>query len=133
MMYLLLTLFFASLSSIIFMIGKKLVIIQNEKTTHSEEVLFELPYIKEIKHATIKNAKKHGYAGLVATLRLYVRSSDFIKDKYKKLKEKIEERKNKNSLNGEKQEISKFLKVIGDYKHRIREIKHKIRKEEENN
>ena len=36
----------------------------------------------------------------------------------------------KNNINGEKKEISKFLKIIGDYKNKIREIKHRIKKEE---
>lgn len=129
-MYLLLILFFSSLFLIIFMIGRKLVTTTQEQILNQEEVLFEFPYLKEVKHITITSIKKHGYSGLVTTLRFYIRSINFLKYRYAETKNKIKNRNNKNHINGEKQEISKFLKIIGDYKQKIREIKHKIKKEE---
>ncbi|MFA6076864.1 MAG: hypothetical protein WC735_02200 [Candidatus Paceibacterota bacterium] len=130
MMYFLLILFFASLASIIIMIGRRLAVLKHEQDLNHEEILFELPYLKEIKHITIQNTKRHGYALLVMIIRSYVRSADFLKNKYQEVKIKIRNMSIENNTNGEKKEISKFLKVVGDYKHKIRELKHKIKKEE---
>lgn len=127
----LLIIFFASLISIITMIGRKLAVLKNKEIpSHHEEVLFELPYLKEAKHLTITGIRKSGYALLVTTVRFYVRSTNFLKDKYTEIKSKIKSMSTARHINGEKKEISKFLKIIGDYKHKIREIKHKIKKEE---
>lgn len=129
-MYIILILFFASLVSIIIMIGRKLVLIKQDTVLNHEEISFELPYLKEVKHITIAGIKKHGYVLLVATVRSYVLGMNILKNKYEEIKTKIKDRNNKNHINGEKKEISKFLKIIGEYKHKIREIKHKIKKEE---
>jgi len=129
-MYILLILFFASLFSIILLIGRKLITLKQEQILNQEEVLFELPYLKEVKHITVTNVRKHGYALLVAILRFYIRGTNFSKSQYEKVKIKITNMHNRNQINGEKKEISKFLKIIGDYKNKIREIKHKIKKEE---
>ncbi len=130
MMYLLLILFFASLLSIIVMIGRKLAVLEHEQVLNHQDVLLELPYLKEIKNITVQNIKKYGYTGLVTMLRLYIRFTNFLKDKYKEVKTKIRNMSRESQANGEKKEISKFLKIIGDYKNKIREIKHKIKKEE---
>jgi hypothetical protein len=116
------------------MIGRKLVLLRNGHILHKEETLFKAPFFEEWKHLTIKNIKKHGYAGLVATIRFYIQSSNLLKNKYQEAKIKIKNirAKNLNSDSGEKREVSKFLKMISEYKHKIREIKHKIREEEDN-
>ncbi|OGI95318.1 hypothetical protein A2917_02000 [Candidatus Nomurabacteria bacterium RIFCSPLOWO2_01_FULL_42_17] len=130
MIYLLLILFFASLVAIIIMIGRKLAVIEHEQILNHEEVLFEIPNLEKVKHFTIRNLKKYGHAGLVGTMRLYLKSKNFLRNKYEQIKIKINKISNETHVNGEKREISKFLKVIGDYKHKIREIQHKIKKEE---
>jgi len=130
MVYFLLILFFASLTSIIIMIGKRWAVLEHEHMMHQEEVLFELPYLKELKHATVQNAKKHSYAFLVGTIRIYVLSTNWLKNKYRDIKNKMHRISLESHENGQKKEISKFLKTIGDYKHKIREIKHKIKEEE---
>ena len=130
MMYFLLILFFASLFSIIIMIGRKLTILEHEQILNQEEILFELPYFKKIKRFTVENIKKNGNILLVATVRFYVRGANLFKNKYEEIKIKIKNRSLKNNINGGQKEISKFLKIIGDYKNKIREIKHKIKKEE---
>lgn len=132
-MYLLLILFFGSLLGIIFMIGRKLVMLKNGYVVQREEVVFEVPLLEKAKHITIKNIKKHGYIGLVATIRFYIRSTNFLKNKYQEVRTKIKNMSNRNknqNLIEDKQEISKFLKMISEYKHKIREIKHKIKEEE---
>ena len=126
-MYILIISFFASLFSIIFMISRKLAFLSHEQSLNHEKALFEFVYFKEIKNKTMTSLKKHGYALLVLTIRLYVQSISFLKRKYEEVKNKII---NKNNINTEKKEISKFLKIIGDYKNKIREIKHRIKKEE---
>ncbi len=129
-MYVILILFFASLSGIVWMLGRKLELFADEAGFHSEEVLFEVPFLKEVKNITVTGIKKHGYSGLVGTIRLYMRSSNFVKDRYEKAKVSIKNKTNKQGHLMERQEISKFLKVVSDYKHKIREIKHKIKEEE---
>jgi hypothetical protein len=112
------------------MIGRKLIRLKDDEILKRNEVLFNLPYLKKVKHLTLANIKKHGYAGLVGTIRFYVRGVDLLKNKYEEIRIKIKNKSMENHLNGEKKEISKFLKIIGDYKNKIREIKHKIKKEE---
>ncbi len=112
------------------MIGKRLAVLRHDQILDHEEVLFELPYLKEVKHVTIANIKKHGDALLIATIRFYVRKTNFFKNKYEEIKSKIRNRDIDSRVNSQKKEISKFLKIITDYKQKIREIKHKIKKEE---
>ena len=128
----LLILFFTSLSATVFMVGRKLVLLrqQHGEVLNHEEVLFELPYLKEAKHATIKGIKKHGYALLVGIIRLYVRSANFLKSKYEVLKSKLRNEHKAEQTTGDKKEISKFLKNVLEYKQKIREIKHRIKEEE---
>ena len=135
-MSLILILFFVSLSGIIIMIGRKLVLLRNGQSFSEDSgngrVLFEVPYIREIRHVTIKNLKKYGHVSLVMTLRFYIRSNNFLKNKYEETKIRIRKMTKKGpdvSLQIEVEE-NKFLKMISDYKHKIREIKKKINEEE---
>ncbi|HEY4503208.1 MAG TPA: hypothetical protein VJC14_02135 [Candidatus Paceibacterota bacterium] len=134
-MYIILILFFVSLASIIFMIGRKLVLVKGGHVAETEHSHIFVPDIEKIKQVTTVHAKKYGYAALVTTLRLYIKSSNILKDKYNKLRTKIKERRNRNKGDAEiileEQKANKFLKMISDYKHKIREIKHKIKREED--
>lgn len=115
------------------MIGRKLAMLQNGQMLYRKEALFKTSFLEEWKHLTVKNIKKHGYIGLVATIRFYVKSSNFLKNKYQETKIKIKNIRGKK-LSGDSEEEkkeNKFLKMISEYKHKIREIKHKIKKEEE--
>src|ERR1035437_9542648 len=129
MMYFLLTLFFVSLFGIILMIGRKLVLLQNGVVFQKETIL-KTPSLEEWKHLTITSVKKHGYTGLVATIRFYIRSTNFLKNKYQEIKTKVKNINGKKLREEEKREVSGFLKMISEYKQKIREIKHKIKKEE---
>ena len=133
MMYFLLILFFGSLIGITFMIGRKLVVLQNNEALHESGMMRDA-YLEELKNSSIKNIKKYSYLGLVGTIRLYVHSVDFLKKKYETTKVKIKKiREKRRSINGmEKREVSKFLKLISEYRYKIRKIKHQIKKEEEN-
>jgi hypothetical protein len=112
------------------MIGKKLILLKNGKTLIQNEVPFEVPYIKDIRHLTIENIKKYEHMALVAVVKSYIQFSNFLKSKYQELKNQIIRRTKKSHIIEEKQEVSKFLKMISDYQHKIREIKHKIKEEE---
>jgi len=129
-MYFILTLFFLSLFGIIFMIGRKLVVLQDNQVLNKEEFFLKTQFLNEWKYLTVKNIKKHGYAGLVATIRFYVLSINFLKNKYQAIKIKIKNIRGKKLNTEEKKEVSGFLKMISEYKHKIREIKHKIKEEE---
>ena len=131
-MYLLLILFFGSLLGISFMIGKKVWMLQDGQIFHKDETLLKTSHLEELKHLAVKNIKKYGYIGLVAGIRFYIRSTNPLKNKYKEVKIKIKNIHSKKLNTGkeDKQEISKFLKNILEYKHKIREIKHKITEEE---
>jgi hypothetical protein len=135
-MYFILILFFSSLFGITFMIGRKLLLLQNGQITYKDniETFLKEQYFEELKHSAIKTIKKHRYTGLVTIVRLYVKSSNFIENKYEQIKIKIKDIYHNKINNGntikEKREVPKFLKVISEYKNKIREIKHKIKEEE---
>jgi hypothetical protein len=120
------------------MIGRKLIVLQNEQGPaeylSAESVSFEIPYIKEIRSATARNIKKYAHVTLVTTLRIYIRSNNFAKNKYQEAKIKIKNKRARSRLNGDMPEgqASSFLKKMSDYKHKIRKIKQKIREEEDN-
>lgn len=134
-MYFLLILFFGSLLGITFMIGRKLLILQNGEMTYTDsaENFLKVQYLEELKRSAIKNIRKHSYAGLVNTIRFYIRASNLIKNKYQEAKIKLSNMGSKklHNENEEKREVNKFLKMISDYKYKIREIKHRIKEEEE--
>ena len=106
--------------------------LRNGQTSSEEEILQKTPFWEEWKQLTVKNVKKHGYTGLVATIRFYVRSSNFLKNKYQETRIKIKNIRAKNTNSGttEKKEVNKFLKMISEYKNKIKKIKHRIKEEE---
>ena len=109
--------------------------VRNGQALTGERVVFEIPHLEKVKDLAVKNIKKYGHLSLVVTLRLYIRSTNFFKNKYEEIKIKIKNINTKNHANGdssEKIEVSKFLKIISDYKRKIREMKHKIHEEEKN-
>jgi len=119
------------------MIGKKLILLKNKKIEYTERILFKIPNLDEIKNITAKNSKRYGYIILVKIIRFYIRTSILLKYIYAITKKKIKniyykyfpyKIKEKNKKN----EVSKFLKMISDYKHKIKNIKDKIVEEENN-
>jgi hypothetical protein len=111
------------------MVGRKLVLLQN-RVVFQEETIVKTPSLEEWKHLTITNVKKHGYIGLVATIRFYVRSTNFLKNKLEDLKTKVKSINGKKLREEEKREVSGFLKMISEYKQKIRHIKDKVKEEE---
>ncbi len=135
-MNILLTLFILSLLSITVMIGKKVTQIRKGAivTEVDEEILFEIPYIEEVRAITERGVRKYGYMALVITIRAYFRSANLVKHTYKISKRKIKDAITKR-MNREVEidpESSKFLNTISEYKDKIQNIKHRIREEEKN-
>ncbi len=134
MLYFLLILFFGSLIGITYMVGRKFKLIQDGQilNINEEEIFSKTPYFEEIKYATIKNTKRHGYILLVITIRIYFRSINFLKKKYREAKTKIREiyQKRQKRTPEEKKEINSFLKMVSEYKNKIRRIKQQVKEEE---
>ncbi len=133
-MYLPLIFFFLSLVGIIMMIGFKLALVRNGHTIkieHSHPFVLDL---QKMKHLTLRGVKRFGYLALFVTIRFFVKSSNSIKNTSKIVLKELQEKfgGNKNSLNEitEKKEVSKYLKIIGEYRQKIKEMKHKIKEEE---
>ena len=131
MMYFLLILFFGSLLSITFMIGRKLIILQGGQVTHGSEAVLSASYLEELKQTTVKNIRKYSYFGLVSVIRFYFRFSNLLKKRYEEARVKVKNLRGKKLTNEEKREVSGFLKMISEYKHKIRKIKSQIKEEEE--
>ena len=134
MMYFLLILFFGSLFGITFIIGRRLAKIQSGHVfTYREKSLEEVDHLEVLKNITIQSIRYLSYKGLVETIRLYVKTANFLKKHYQNIENKLKERHERRlSKNGaEKTEPNKFLKMVSDYKHKIRKIKRQIKKEEE--
>ena len=137
-MYTLFILFLISLAGIVVMIGRKLEYVRNGEIHHREDMPVEAPHFGELKTHFKQTLKNAGHAGLVLTLRAYVKSTNFLKNKYENIKESLERLQKRNQhlvteISKEKKEANKFLKMMGDFKHKVREIKHKIKEEEEKN
>ncbi|HBA45843.1 hypothetical protein A2W67_02200 [Candidatus Nomurabacteria bacterium RIFCSPLOWO2_02_40_28] len=112
------------------MIGRKLEVVENGQMPDNG---YKHPFVgdmQNIKEIITVNTKKYGHLTVVTILRFYIRGTNLLKNSYEKIKIKIDNIGKDKHADGEKKEISKFLKIIGDYKHKIREIKHKIKEEE---
>ncbi len=136
-MPIILTLFFLSLSGIIFMIGSKLILIQKEGKPNKERLLIQIPNLQEIKNLTAKNLNKIIFIILVVVIKISVKTNNFTKKILEKIKKKCLYLIKKLSSNTtkEKTEINKessFFKKLSDYKNKIKRIKKKITQEEEN-
>jgi len=119
------------------MIGRKLVLLNNMEghNTHNvtETFLSEILDFDKIKNTTIKNLRRVEHVLIWIILRTYLVSKNFVNKKSKEIVEKIKTRLNRNRQNHileEKKEVSKYIKVISDYRQKIRHIKHKIKEEE---
>ena len=133
MIYFILTTFFISLLSIIFMIWRKLVLLKNGQYEIPTETSFEVPYLKEARNLTIRNIKKYEHISLVLLVKFYIQLSDFLKNQYKELNIRVQNIHTRNHSTArlrEKVESSKFFKLISVYKHKIKEITHKIKEGE---
>ncbi len=136
-MYLPLILFFISLLGIGALLYRRVMILENSGVLVREidgEFFFDVPDLHEVQYVMIRQMKKYGYIALVVTIRFYIRSSKIMDYLYMEAKSKLKElyRKYapKRKQEGEAKDVSKFLKVVSEYKYKIGQIKERIREEE---
>ena len=126
----LLTLLFISLLGISFMLGRKLMLLRNGALIHvGNNTPQIIPNLNTIQYTLFKGTKRGTYVLTITMVRLYVKLGNFLKSKYETLKTRIENIGNNNASTGEK-EVSKFLKMVSDYKYKVRSIKKYIEEEE---
>jgi hypothetical protein len=136
-MYFFFILFFVSLAIIMLMIVRKLLLINNIEEHHTHHVdemfLHKILDFKKIKYLTVENLKKIEHALIWIIVRTYLVSLNFINKKRKGIAIKIKSKLNRNyndNILEEKKEVSKYIKIISEYRQKIRKIKHKIKEEE---
>ena len=130
--------FFLSLVGIIGMLGCKIMHLKNGKVIYTENLEHSHPLapdFQKIKHLTRRGFKKFGYVALFVILKFFIKFSNFIKIKSQILVQEIKDkfRKKNSDLSGEtmgKKEVSKYLKVISEYRQKIRKMRHLIKEEE---
>lgn len=105
---------------------------KNEIEQIERTPLFETHNLQEIKQLIINNSRIFGHKSLLFILRIYIISSNFIKQKKNLLISKIKAKLNKNKIEGEETNTdpSKFIKIVSEYKHKVRKMTHRIKKEE---
>jgi hypothetical protein len=132
-MAIILTLLFLSVAGIIFMIGNKLIMLQEGKVVTQDAFPFRIPEAHELRKITKKSTRKYGFIALVIILRLYVLASHFLKVQFTKLGKFLSRKINKilaGKHKDEPKEVSAFLKRMSDYKNKVRQIKDKIKEQE---
>ena len=135
-MYVLLTLFFASLAAIMIMLGRQIFLIRNGSVVLREDEYHPLGAdIVKVKYIAKRGLRKYAYLALVGILRLYFRVVNEIRTGYNEAKAKIREtvmrKLGEENKNSEPREVSGFLKMIVEHKRKFRTLKHKIKEEEE--
>ena len=127
-----LILFFLSLIGIIFMIAKKLLVLDKIQEKSNELPLFETPNLREIKQTAISSARFLGHKTLLLILRIYIISANFLKQRKNHLFEKVKKVLHKRGVVKTPEinpEPSKFIKMVSDYKRKIRRMTHRIKQE----
>lgn len=130
-----LILFFLSLTGIIVMIWRELVLVKNGQAARMQHQHALATDLQNLKHLTIKNTKKFGYIAVFEILRFSIKSSNLIKVKSKLIINELVKKFTKNKEDSleevlEKKEVSKYLRVISEYRQKIRQMKHRIKEEE---
>lgn len=125
-----------SLLGIIVMLGYKVSLARSGTLQMREDFHVAFPDFAKLKSIARKGLRRYGFIALVIIIKLYVKTTYFLKQKFQLVQSKVVEILKKNKKfgfdeNSEKREVSGFLKMVSEYKHRVRTIKHRIVKEEE--
>lgn len=135
-MPIILTLLFLSIAGIIYMIGSKLILLQEGTIPPAQQNFpISIPEPHELRKIVKRKLHRYSFIALVIIIRIYVITSHFLKIQFKKLWKIIRTKVNK-ILDGRKQhhqqtkEASAFLKKISDYKKKVHYITEKIKEEE---
>lgn len=112
------------------MIGRKMALAQAASREY-EEILITAPSLVEIRDAASKEFKRYGFVTLVMMIRAYVRSTNFLRRTGKNVSAKIKDKfAKKNASTEEPREVSKFLKMVAEYKQKVKRLKRRIHEEE---
>lgn len=135
-MYFFFILFFVSLTVIILMITRKLSLLSstNKEHIHVGEILIsDVIDFQKIKNSAIKNIKKILHSLVWFSLKAYILSLNFLKNKKNefilKIKNKLGEHHHRDT-NTENKEVSKYMQIISEYKQKIHKMKHRIKEQE---
>ncbi len=135
MLYVILIIFFVSLFSIFFMIGRKLIVLGNGNYAVPDDATFEVPYMEETKNFLVECLKTLEHVTLVFLIRFYIQTKKFFRNMIEDIKEAIRNLHFKKYPNGElaeKIENSKAVKIIYRYRKKIKYIARQVKKEEKN-
>jgi len=124
-----------SLVGIVAMITRKVLTDPNNITEDLHNFAINVPDLEKVKEVANRNVRKLSYRTLVATLRTYLITLNFLKGRYQVLKNKINKLNKKVNPSSavstpKTREANKFLVMISDYKKKIKNIKRKIEEEE---
>ncbi len=152
--------FFLSLIGIVVLIGHKIVRQQDSGAGDGEHLHSHLRHLvsdlQTIKYLAWNRVKRFGYLALFTVFKFSIRSINFTKTKgrmfgifLKKMTRKFLEKsrlsgnlppsaagrpagtgRNEQERAGEKQEVSKYLQVIFEYRQKLRRMRHRIKEEE---
>jgi len=126
-------LFFASLLGIIILLGRKLPHVRAGRIEGVNAAPEILPSLEKLKKAASEHSRRYAYEGVVAAVRAYVKSGNYLKAKSKDIRDsakKILRKANGKGQIVEPQEVNKFLQMVSDYKEKLSHIKHKVKEEE---
>lgn len=125
-----------SLLGIVVMLGYKVSLARSGALQMRGGFHVTFPNFAKLKSIARKGLRRYGFIALVIVIKLYVKTTYFLKQKFQLVQSKVVDILKKNKKfgfdeNSEKREVSGFLKMVSEYKHRVRTIKHRIVKEEE--
>lgn len=129
-MYFLIVLFFVSLSGIIFMVGRKLRLIESGRAVPAQ-ASFQMPRMDELEKYAGLIARRLGYFLLVEIIRAYLRLRQLLKKTYVDLKTKLDTwRRERGTEIPVSKEPNRFLRAAAEYKKKISKIRDEIKEEE---
>ncbi len=112
------------------MVGKKLRLLISGQISPDQYAPWEMPSFEEIQNDVGKMLKSLGYFLLVEIIRVYLHFVKFLKNTYKSLKTKLEERRRRRGTEPSTKTPNRFLRAMALYKRKLGKIKKEIKEEE---
>lgn len=130
-----LTLFFLSFAGIVTLVIIKLLQIEKLRIIREDDVFFiDVPELEDVHYVLIKKIKRGGYIALFITIRVYLlgkhNAKKIAQKAYKKLNTLFQKYHRNKVVIEKKNEASKFLKIVSDYKKKVNKITEQIKEEE---
>ncbi len=118
------------------MLWREMALVKNGKVGSAEHAHPFVPDLEKVKRHGGKFLKKTAHTAIYVSIKSYLLFKRFIKEKSKLIFKKLASLIKKESENiseefvKEKKEVSKYLRVISDYRQKIRKVKEEIKEEE---